>query len=334
MSLERKKTIERKEDIFTDDLYLGIDIGGANLKYGIVDANGKVIYNYSQSTNANKGLEYMLASLKRLIMNLLTRFPKIKAIGVGVPGLVMEDGTVRYAPNLPEWEEVPLGKFLTNVFSLPVAIDNDASSAAYAEMLLGSGKDVNNFIYVTLGTGVGSSIIINRNIYRGVHNCAGEFGHIIYNPFEPLDKKRPFRTGVLEEYIGKNQITSFIKKYIKDKPQTILHTYEKTDPYFLSDAVNKGDEVAIEILKYIGYVLGLGLTTAMNLLDINYAVIGGGVSLAPDQFIVTAKETIKERALPHIAATVEVVRAAFTKDAGFIGAGLLARDYSKRKGEQ
>ncbi len=333
MLSERKKIIERKEDIFTDDLYLGIDIGGANLKYGVIDPTGKVVYSYSQSTNASKGLEYMLASLKRLIMNLQNRFPRIKSIGVGVPGLVLEDGTVRYAPNLPEWEDVPLGKFLTNVFSLPVVIDNDANTAAYAEMALGAGKDVNSFIYITLGTGVGGSIIINRSIYRGMHNCAGEFGHIIYNPFEPLDKKRPFRTGVIEEYIGKNQITSFAKKYIKDKPDTILHNYEKTDPYFISDAVNKGDEVAIEILKYVGYVLGLGLASAMNLLDINYAVIGGGVSLAPDHFIVTAKETIKERALPHIASTVEIVRAIYTKDSGFIGAGLLARDYIKKESE-
>lgn len=329
MSLGRKKQNEMQEDIFIEDLFLGIDIGASNLKYGIIDETGKIVYQHSQSTNASKGLDYMLVTLKRLIMNLQNKYPKIKAIGVGVPGVVFSDGTVKVSPNLPEWVDVPLGKFLTNVFSLPVVIENDANAAAYGEMVIGAGRDWNSFLYVTLGTGVGGSIIYNRKILRGEHNAAGEFGHMIYNPFEPLDTKRPFRTGVIEEYLGKSQITAYAKKYIKDKPDSLLHSYPKTDPYFISDAVEKGDEAAIEILRYVGFVLGIGLTTAMNLLDISNVVIGGGVSLAPDHFINAAVETIKQRALPHIAETVQVVRAAFTKDSGFIGAALLARDYGK-----
>lgn len=329
MSSPRKKQSEVQNDIFTEDLYLGIDIGASNLKYGVLDAKGNIVYHRSQSTNANKGLEYMLVSLKRLILTLQGKYPKIKAIGVGVPGIVLSDGTVKISPNMPEWVDVPLGKFLTNVFALPVVVENDANCAAYAEMVLGAGVDFNSFIYITLGTGVGGSIVYNRKIFKGEHNAAGEFGHIIYNPFEPLNTKRPFRTGVLEEYIGKNQITAFAKKYIKDKPDTILHKYEKTDPYFISDAVEKGDEVAIEILRHMGHILGIGLTTVMNLLDINVAIVGGGVSLAPDHYLEEAIKTIKERALPHIAETVQVLRAKFTKDSGFIGSALLARDYGQ-----
>jgi len=327
MPSPRKKKTEKSEDIFTEDLYLGIDIGASNLKYGVIDPQGKIVFQRSHSTNANKGLEYMLVSLKSLILTLQGKFPKIKAVGVGVPGIVYEDGTVKISPNMPEWVDVPLGKFLSNIFSIPIIVENDANCAAYAEMVLGAGKDFNSFIYVTLGTGVGGSIVYNRMILKGEHNAAGEFGHIIYNPFEPLNTKRPFRTGVLEEYIGKNQITSYARKYIKDKPDSILHQYEKPDPYFLSEAVEKGDEAAIEILRYMGYVLGIGLTTAMNLLDINVAIIGGGVSLAPDQYIETAKQTIKERALPHIAESFQVLRAKFHRDSGFIGSALLARDY-------
>lgn len=329
MPSPRKKQTEIQEDIFTDDLYLGIDIGASNLKYGIIDASGKIIYQRSQSTNANKGLEYMLVSLKRLIMTMQEKFPRIKAIGVGVPGIVLDDGTVKISPNMPEWVDVPLGKFLTNVFSLPICIENDANCAAYAEMTLGAGKDFNSFIYITLGTGVGGSIVYNRKILKGEHNAAGEFGHMIFNPFEALNTKRPFRTGVLEEYLGKNQISTFAKKFIKDKPETILHKFEKTDPYFISEAVEKGDEVAIEILRHIGHILGIGLTTAMNLLDISVAIIGGGVALAPDHYIESALETVKERALPHIAESVQILRAQFTKESGFIGSALLAKDYGR-----
>lgn len=325
----KRKTLENETEVFTDDLFLGIDIGASNLKYGIVDKVGKLIYSHSQSTNANKGLEYMLTNLKRLIMSLQEKYPKIKAIGVGIPGMVASDGTVLYSPNLPEWKEVPLAKFLSNVFSLPTIIDNDANVAAYAEMLVGQGKDYNNFIYVTLGTGVGGSIVLNKKIYKGERNSAGEFGHLIFNPNEKLDTERPFRTGVLEEYLGKSQITSYAKKYIKDKPNTLLHTYPKPDPYFISDAAEKGDEVAIEILNYIGFLLGIGLSSVMNFLDINVAIVGGGVSLAPDHFIHYAINTIRQRALPHIAQSVIIHRAFYTKEAGVIGAALMARDYGK-----
>ncbi len=326
MPSPRKKQTERQVDIFTEDLYLGVDIGASNLKYGVLDAKGNIIYQKSQSTNANKGLDYMLVSLKRLILNLQEMYPKIKAIGVGVPGIVLSDGTVKISPNMPEWIDVPLGKFLTNVFALPVIVENDANCAAYAELVMGSGTNFNSFIYVTLGTGVGGAIVYNRQIFRGEHNAAGEFGHIIYNPFEALNTKMSFRTGVIEEYIGKNQITSFAKKYIKDKPHSVLHHYEKTDPYFISEAVEKGDEAAIEILNFVGHILGIGLSTVMNLLDISVAIIGGGVSLAPDHYLISAIETIKKRSLPHIAENVQVLRAHFTKDSGFIGSALLARD--------
>ncbi|MGB9771897.1 MAG: ROK family protein [Candidatus Kapaibacteriota bacterium] len=329
MPSPKRKQSEVQEDIFTEDLYLGIDIGASNLKYGIIDARGNIVYQRSQSTNAQKGLEYMLVSLKRLIMTLQGKFPKIKGIGVGVPGIVQEDGTVKISPNMPEWVDVPLGKFLSNVFALPIIVENDANCAAYAEMVFGAGKDINSFIYITLGTGVGGSIVYKRKIFKGEHNAAGEFGHIIYNPFEPLNTKRPFRSGVIEEYIGKSQITAYARKYIKDKPDTILHTYEKPDPYFISDAVEKGDEVAIEILRYVGHILGIGLTTVMNLLDISTAIVGGGVSLAPDVYLETAVETIKERALPHIAESVQVLRAKFSKESGFIGSALLAKDYGQ-----
>lgn len=329
MPSPKRKKSEVQDDIFTEDLYLGIDIGASNLKYGILDSKGNIVYQRSHSTNAQKGLEYMLVSLKRLIMTLQSKFPKIKSIGVGVPGIVFNDGTVKISPNMPEWVDVPLGKFLSNVFSLPIIVENDANCAAYAEMVLGAGKEFESFIYVTLGTGVGGTIVYKRKILKGEHNAAGEFGHIIYNPFEPLDTKRPFRTGVIEEYLGKNQITAYARKYIKDKPDSILHSYEKPDPYFITDAYEKGDEASAEILRYVGHVLGIGLTTAMNLLDINVAIIGGGVSLAPDLFLQTATETIKERALPHIAESVQVLRAKFTKDSGFIGSALLARDYGQ-----
>ena len=311
-------------------MYLGLDIGGTNLKVGIMNDKNELVQQIHQSTNAAKGLDYLLNLIKRVINTSITKFPMIKAIGVGIPGVVQPDGTVRFSPNLPEWVDVPFGKFLGNVFSLPIIVDNDANTAAYAEMLIGSGKDLNNFIYVTLGTGVGGSIVLDRKIYRGETNGAGEFGYIIIDNIEPtVAPDKAYRIGTVESALGKNNVTEFSKRYIKSFPNSQMHKFEKPDPYFISQAVTDGDEAAISIFKIMGRNLGIGLVSAMNLLDIRVAIIGGGLSLADPFFLEYTEKFVKERALPHIAANARVIRAEFTKDAGVIGAALLAKSLVK-----
>lgn len=306
-------------------MYIGIDLGGTNLKAGVIDVNGKLIYQLNQSTNASKGLDYVLNNVKRVINKILDKYPSVQSIGVGIPGIIENDGTVRISPNLPEWIDVPLGKFLQNVFSIPNVVDNDANVAALAELELGAGKDVKNFLYVTLGTGVGGSIILDRKIYRGESLGAGELGYMIINMNEISTDKPGFKTGILEEYLGKNHITSYGYEVLKKYPESILHKYDRPDPYFVSEAVNKNDLAGILIFKEVGRILGIGLTSAMNLLDIGTVIIGGGLSLAHPILLETAVETIKMRALPTIADKADIRKAFFTKDAGVIGAALLGK---------
>ena len=306
-------------------MYIGIDLGGTNLKAGVLDKNGKIIFQQSQATHASKGLDYVLNTLKRTIYAILEKYPAVESIGVGIPGIIEKEGTVKISPNLPEWIDIPLGKFLQNIFSIPCAIDNDANVAAIAELELGAGKSAKNFLYVTLGTGVGGAIIIDRKLYRGEALGAGEIGHMIIDLNAELNTKMPFRTGVLEEYIGRNQITAFGQQLIKQYPGSLLHKYGRPDPYFVSEAASQNDTAALEIFRQIGYKLGIGLTSALNFLDMRLVIIGGGISLAHQLLLDTAIETIKQRALPTIASKAEIIQAEFSKDAGIVGAALLGQ---------
>jgi len=307
-------------------MYIGVDLGGTNLKVGVINDDGKILYLKYLPTNAAEGKEYVIKNIHKQIYLAIKKFRKTKAIGIGIPGIVSK-GIVKVAPNLTGWENVPIQQIIATKYDLPVAVDNDANTAALAELELGAGKNSQNFIYITLGTGVGGAIIINREIFRGDYGGAGEIGHIIIDATNKISNEKQYRTGILEEFIGKNQITEFAREFIKNKPDTILHNYAKLDPYFISEAIERKDKIAIEIYKLIGYYLGIGLTNVMNILDIRLVIVGGGLSLSHPILFQFAKETIAIRAMPSVAENFEIKQAHFLKDAGIIGAGLLGKRY-------
>jgi glucokinase len=306
-------------------MYIGIDLGGTNLKYGVIDSVGNILFQSSQSTNPNKGPADIIHSIKNQVKYLLNRFPQTASIGMGVPGIITDDGIVLIAPNLQGWENLDLLSEFKNDFDLPVAIDNDANTAALAELELGAGKSEKSFFYLTLGTGAGGSIILNRKLFRGTMGGAGEIGYIIIDACTELNNGRPYRTGILEEYVGKNQIAALGMEIMKSYPDSLLFQYPRPDPYFISLCVDKNDEAAIKIFQKTGYYLGLGLASMMNLLDISLIIVGGGISLAHPLLIESALETIRQRAIPTIAGRAEIRKAFFSKDAGIVGAALLGK---------
>src|SRR3989339_1605930 len=307
-------------------MYLGIDIGGTNLKSGIVDENGNLIEQLSIPTNAENGPDAVINNIKNIIQEARNNFPDLKSVGIGVPGVVTDEGVVRISPNLPGWVDQPLKKKLTDIISIPIAIDNDANTAAVAELELGAGKGQNNFIYITLGTGVGGAIIINRNIFRGDTGGAGEIGHTIIDVNDDIKiYPQSFRSGTLEEFIGRKQIIEFAKNILNKYPDSILNQNKNIDVSSISDAISENDMAAIECFKKIGFYLGVGIASAMNLLDISTVIIGGGISMSDSILFDSALDTIKQRALPTIASRAELRKAHFTKDAGIIGAALLGK---------
>lgn len=162
---------------------IGIDVGGTNVKIALVDDNGKIIYSNSVPTYAKMGYEYTVNNIKQAIRDLMketnTTTSDIEGIGFDFPGQVdCKTGVVKLAPNIPGWVNVPIAQMIEDEFHIPTRIDNDVRCAALGELKFGAGKGCENFICITVGTGIGSGIVINGKVVRGATNAAGELGHI------------------------------------------------------------------------------------------------------------------------------------------------------------
>ena len=161
---------------------IGIDVGGTNVKIALVD-DGKIIYSNSVPTYAQMGYEYTVNNIKQAIRDLMketeTTSADIKGIGFDFPGQVdYKTGVVKLAPNIPGWVNVPIAQMIEEAFHIPTRIDNDVRCAALGEMNFGAGKGCQNFVCITVGTGIGSGLVINGQLVRGAANAAGEIGHI------------------------------------------------------------------------------------------------------------------------------------------------------------
>ena len=283
----------------------GLDIGGTSIKYGVVTEDGQVLWHHSMPTAAVEGRDAVIARCCDAVRAILERSPDIIAIGVGVPGVVDPvTKVVQAPPNLPGWDSVDLRGALQQVTSLPIDVENDANAAALGEALMGAGVDHPNFLYATLGTGIGGGVIVNHALYRGAHGDAGEIGHIIMNAWDPEDP-RPFRTGVLEEYAGISGIVAMAQREGEEVENVSR---------IRNDAV----------LREAGRIIGLGMCSALAVLGMRVVIIGGGVAQAP--FIIdTIRSTITHRAIPTIAASVVVIPARFGSQAGLIGAAAVGK---------
>ncbi|MGE5479492.1 MAG: ROK family protein [Chloroflexota bacterium] len=307
-------------------MYLGIDVGGTTVKAGLIDNNGELTWSDSRPTRAEDGKEASVEAIVNFLEEILAARADIKSIGVGVPGIVGAGGIVRVAPNLPGWLDVPLGEMLRGKTGIRIAVENDANAAAVAELLGGAGVGVKNFIYATLGTGVGGGIIIDGKLYTGATGGAGEIGHMIIDHLDaPVSDERGYRAGVVEEKTGRAQIIKLAKKIAAKRRDSALNGVEDLDVLNISEAIYEGDWAAIETFKLVGYYLGLAFASAMNLLDIHYLIIGGGISQAHPMLFDCIADTIKKRALPHIAKDFELKPAKFLQETGIYGAAFLGK---------
>lgn len=309
-------------------MFLGIDVGGTNLKIGVFDSDITLLDKRQEFTPSDFEPSYLIRRLVLLINEQIIKNDDIQAIGIGFPGVITNKGEVLISPNLPQWKNVPLLDELRHYVKYPIYLENDAKTAAIAEMIAGNGKDFNNFIYITLGTGIGGAVIINREIFRGETSNAGEIGHVIINAFEKNPDRQAFRTGVLENYAGREAIIERARRKLLNTNQFDFDVAE------ISTLANMGDDVAIEIIRETGYLIGIGLVSAVNLFDIPNIIIGGGISNS-DILIKEITSTIQRRALPHISVSLNVKKAYFSGNTGLFGAAMLAKhNYEKNKNNQ
>ena len=299
-------------------MLIGIDIGGTNLKSALVDESGNIRKSNSIKTNSTDANE-VLNSITDIIREFSKSQNDISSIGIGVPGVVNMEGLIVISPNLPNLTGINLCKELRKVISYPLFVDNDANTAAIAELVAGNGQEFKDFIYVTLGTGIGGAIIMNRQILRGSIGGAGEIGHTVISCEVNNSDLPAYRQGILEELAGKNQIIKRMKEMLKKSGQNDI---SEIDVKEISKLADEGNAIAINCLQETGFYVGIGIASAMNLLDIPNVVIGGGISEAGDYLFNSIDATLKLRTLPSISDRVNIRKAFFRKETGVIGAAI------------
>ncbi len=308
---------------------IGIDVGGTNIKIALVE-NGRIIYSNTVPTYAKMGYEYtvknIIQSIKDLIKETQIEQNSIEAIGFDFPGQVdYKTGVVKLAPNIPGWVNVPIAKMIEDEFHIPTKIDNDVRCAALGEMKFGAGQGCENFVCITVGTGIGSGLVVNGQLVRGASNAAGEIGHIKLQM-----KDGPIcgcgDRGCLEAYASGPSIVAMAYDYIKGGKSTKFSEMAgdgEITPYIVAKAAQEGDPVAKRIFEIMGEYIGIGLTSVINLLNPEKVIIGGGVAESGELLLEPIRRTIKSRAMKVAGDAVKIVPAQLGNSAGVIGASML-----------
>ena len=308
---------------------IGVDVGGTNVKLALVDLNGKIVYSNTTPTRADLGYEHSIANIQNAIEELMretnSNKDNVEAIGFGFPGQIdYKEGIVRLLTNMPGWVEIPLVKIMQDKFGITTKLDNDVRVATLGELKYGAGKGCENLVCVTVGTGIGSGLVLNGKLIRGAKNAAGEIGHIKMTMDNgPICGCGDY--GCLEAYASGPSIVAEAKEYLKGGKSSKFKELatEELSPYIVAQAALQGDMVAKRIYAKMGEIIGLGLVSVINLLNPERVIIGGGVADAGDILFNPIKEVIKKRAMAIQANSVEIVPAQLGNTAGVIGASLL-----------
>jgi glucokinase len=307
---------------------VGVDLGGDTIKVGATAKDGRLLFKGVVETRAEEGPARVVKQIRKGVAAAIEACgDKPIGVGVGSPGVVnAEEGIVENPPNLPGWGRIRLAKKIEKKFGVPVFIENDANAAAVGEMIFGAGKELDSFIMVTLGTGVGGGVIMNRRLVRGEHGGAGEIGHMSVD-YDGEPCKCGSR-GCVEAYVGREYLTARAAKRLADAPDSTIGRLIDGDldalsPKVICEAAKAGDALANELIEETGRYLGYAFASVANLLDVTAFVVGGGVAGFGKPLFDAAKAAAKERALIPTKPRVRVRAAKLRNDAGAKGAAAL-----------
>lgn len=302
-------------------MYIGIDVGGTNLKAGLVDGEGKIV-KAERIPLDFQGPESFAASLADLSKKVYQE--GVEWVGVGLPGAV-DGGGVLFTTNIP-MENVPLEALFRKHLDLPLLLGNDADCAAVGEFFGGAGKGTQDFAVVTLGTGVGAGLIINGKLRGGV--ASSEAGHMVICQGGELCNCG--RRGCWERYASATGLIQQTERAMEAHPESILHKLAAergVEGRTAFQAAEAGDETALDVCRgYVNY-LASGLASLINILRPEVVAIGGGVAGAPERLLLEPlrQAVARESFSRHGGRTTRILPAELGNDAGIIGAAMLGR---------
>ncbi|MFQ3550099.1 MAG: ROK family protein [Armatimonadota bacterium] len=310
---------------------VGVDLGGTNVRASVIDRKGKIKAEARENSKAMEGLDITISQIIQAISRAIGQsnvlVSDIAGVGMGVPGtLKSKEGIVLWSPNFNGWNGVQLLEPLKKHFKLPFYMGNDANVAALGEYMFGAGKGSKCMVMFTLGTGIGSGLIINGKNWIGVTETAPEMGHHIILADGP--RCSCGRYGCLEALARRDAIVDrAARKAHLGRPTILLemsgHDLRNVTPAMICEAALEEDAVSIETLRETGYYIGIGIANAINILNPDKVVIGGGISQAGELIFEPIKTTVEVNALYAALQACEIVPAKLGDDAGVLGGAAL-----------
>lgn len=302
-------------------------MGGTFIKFGLVGKDGSILKQGQKESGGEKGRGEVLFRMEEAIKKALSgaKLSEIKGIGIGTPGLVNSAGSVFMAPNLPDWNNIPLAKIFREKFRLPVKVENDVNTITWGEYLFGAGKGFHTIVCITLGTGLGGGVVVDGKLLRGGNYSAVELGHITINAKGP--RCGCGNKGCVESYVGSAHIVARVKKYLKKNssiiPKLVDNDLKKITPKVISEAYRKGDRVAAKIWKETGADVGVMLADLVNIFNPEAIIIGGGVAQAGKPLFNAIKKEIIKRAFPLLSKNIKILPASLGQESGIKAAAAL-----------
>ena len=313
----------------SNEFAIGIDIGGTNTKYGVVNHRGDIFEKGELRTDAFPRVEDYVEALGEVLDPIIHKYAdgKIKGIGIGAPNGNFYTGTIEYAPNLHWKGVIPMTKLVTNRFLLPSSLTNDANAAAVGEMNYGAARGMRDFIMITLGTGVGSGIVANGQLIYGHDGFAGELGHTIIRP----GGRKHWGTeqlGSLEAYCSATGIVLTAKELLEQNPNesSLLRDHKPEDftAKLIFECADKGDKIAKEVYEYTGRILGEALANFIMFSSPEAIILFGGVIKAGDLLLNPTREHMEKNLLPIFRNKVKLIFSELKEaDAAILGASAL-----------
>ena len=308
---------------------IGIDVGGTDIKGGLVTREGRVVHKTTIATEVEGGVDQVIGRIARCINQLRDRAAAgsatVAGAGLGMPGtLSRRRGVIIAPPNLTGWLNIPVVDRLQPLTGLRVLLDNDANLAALGEYLAGAGRGVRDMVMLTLGTGIGSGIIIDGKVFRGAGENAGEFGHSIVH----FGGRRCGcgQLGCLEAHTSARHLSAIVAEEIQaGQPSAlneVLQKSGKVEPLDIVQAARAGDALATRIWINACRYLAVGCINIHAILDPERIVFAGGMSNAGDFLLKYVRQGIEEQASPMLGEVPELRIAELGNDAGFIGAAM------------
>jgi len=323
--------------------FVGVDLGGTNIKVGLVDDLGRPLAFRTTPTRAEEGAEAGTERMGRAVLKAIEQAgltpERIARVGLGSPGTMDIPAGRLVAPvNLKGWDDFPLRDRLAHHCGLPVSFANDAAAAAFGEFWIGSGRDYHSLVLFTLGTGIGSGIIIGELSIDGENSHGAECGHMIIDMEENARLCGCGRRGHLEAYASATAVIKRAEELLADGCETSLHARleqgERLTPKLIAEEAERNDELSMEIVMDTARFLGIGVVNLLHTIDPGVVLLGGAMTFGGNgselgrRFLARVREEVHRRAFQLLAERTPIEFAELGGDAGYIGAaGIARRDY-------